>query len=297
MASVQDLTGTILDFLGSRAITILLILILSYLLYRAAILLVDRFVRFRIPAGRARPENVEARKKVATVATLLKNVLKYLFFFFAGYLILLEVVGPERRLSLITGAGVMGIVLGLGAQSLLRDVISGFFIVFEGQFKVGDFVRLQASAGNLFGTVADFGLRTTTLRGLDGSLHFLANGNIRGVQRYPKGYETVMADLRFSAASEEEKVRSGLEVLSEKLGTTEPFLLDTPELVEVIALPASRVFRLKFFVAPAGEGVANKLVDGYATELESMGLEKPTGFPYKLDDEELKSYRSILRKT
>lgn len=294
MGGIGGLAQPFQDFITARATIIITILILSYLLYRLAIFLVDRFIRFRLPPDLSKPERVAARKKVLTAGTLIKNLLKYIFFFFAAYLVLLEVVGPERRLSLLAGAGVVGIVLGLGAQSLLNDVVSGFFFIFDGQYQVGDFVRLQAGAADVSGVVSEFGLRTTTVRDLDGTYHYLANGSIKKVQRYPHGYETILVDFKVAPETTEAEVRSLFEAIGDEVTGADPMLLHHPKLEAVISLASSKVFRLKFLMTPTTEKRAEELARQYAEGLEGLGLGTPAISLYRVDNEELRSYRSSL---
>src|SRR5690625_1552052 len=82
--------------------------------------------------------------------------------------------------TLLAGAGVVGLAIGFGAQSLVKDIISGFFIIFEDQFSVGDYIMINS----LEGTVEEIGLRTTKIESWTGEQHVIPNGDISIVTNY-----------------------------------------------------------------------------------------------------------------
>jgi len=126
-----------------------------------------------------------------TMAGLATNVLRYVVYFFF-VLALFELFNFPVR-TLLTGAGVAGLVVGLGAQNLIRDVISGFFIIFEDQFAVGDLI----TTGVYSGTVIEIGLRITKLAAATGEVHILPNGQITQVTNHSQGPSTATIDLHF----------------------------------------------------------------------------------------------------
>ena len=116
---------------------------------------------------------IEVRKRIDTLDQLGSNVIRFLVFVIAGLMILREFgldIGPA-----IAGLGVVGIAVGFGAQSLVRDYLNGALILVENQFSKGDVV----SVAGVTGTVEDFSLRRTTLRDLDGIVHTVPNGEIK----------------------------------------------------------------------------------------------------------------------
>ncbi|HEO4689501.1 TPA: mechanosensitive ion channel family protein [Streptococcus agalactiae] len=116
-----------------------------------------------------------SRQKVArqkTLAKLSHNVLNYTLYFFLFYWIL-SILGVPIS-SLLAGAGIAGVAIGLGAQGFLSDVVNGFFILLENQFDVGDIINV----GTVSGTVTNVGIRTTQIHDFDGTLHFIPNRNI-----------------------------------------------------------------------------------------------------------------------
>ena len=99
---------------------------------------------------------------------------------------------------ILAGAGILGLGVGLGAQSLVTDVVSGFFILFETQYLVGDYVQI----GDATGIVEAVGIRVTQIRDGQGKLYIIPNGQIKGVVNYSKGYVNAVVDVKVPAGSD-----------------------------------------------------------------------------------------------
>ncbi len=130
----------------------------------------------------------QAHKK-QTLIFVFSSVIKFLIYFIASMLIL-ETFGVSTS-SIVTIAGVGSVALGLGAQTLVKDVVNGVFILAENQFNVGDYVEISDYSG----TVEALTLRTTILRTVDGELCIVPNGDIRGVKNYSKGYMNAIIEV------------------------------------------------------------------------------------------------------
>jgi small-conductance mechanosensitive channel len=118
---------------------------------------------------------------------------------------------------LLASAGVAGVALGFGAQSLVRDTLSGFFILLENQFGVGDNVEVQTPSNRVVGRVESLTLRVTSLRAFDGTLHFVPNGNILVASNRSKGWARAIVDVRAAYGEDVEHVRLVLEELFTEL--------------------------------------------------------------------------------
>ncbi|MGU3471940.1 mechanosensitive ion channel family protein [Paenibacillus sp. D51F] len=128
-------------------------------------------------------------RRVVTVGRLMKNVASYVVYFITAMLVLPLVgiqIGP-----LLAGAGVLGLAIGFGAQSLVKDVITGFFIILEDQFAVGDIIQ----TGTYKGTVELIGLRTTRLKSWTGEVHIIPNGTIAQVTNYSRNNSLAVIDV------------------------------------------------------------------------------------------------------
>jgi len=128
-------------------------------------------------------------RRFATVGELLKNVVTVICNFVMIILILSEF--DFKLAPLLAGAGVLGLAVGFGAQSLVKDVITGFFIILEDQFAVGDVIQ----TGTYKGTVELIGLRTTRLLSSTGEVHILPNGMIANVTNYSLSNAMAVVDV------------------------------------------------------------------------------------------------------
>jgi len=118
---------------------------------------------------------------------------------------------------LLASAGVAGVAIGFGAQSLVRDTLSGFFILLENQFGVGDNLEVQTPSNKVAGRVESLTLRVTSIRAFDGSLHFVPNGNIVVASNRSKGWARAIIDVRTAYDEDVEHLRSVLEELFAEL--------------------------------------------------------------------------------
>jgi small-conductance mechanosensitive channel len=114
---------------------------------------------------------------------------------------------------LLAGAGIAGVALGFGAQSLVRDFLSGFFILLENQFGVSERITVQVTGQQVTGKVETLSLRTTELRAFDGTLHIIPNGNILVVGNHSRGWARAIVDVSVSYTEDVDRVRGVLEEL------------------------------------------------------------------------------------
>jgi moderate conductance mechanosensitive channel len=135
-------------------------------------------------------------KRTTTIVTTVTNAVRVLVWGTAG-LFVLAALGIDLA-PLLAGASILGVALGFGAQSLVRDFLTGFFILVEDQFGVGDSVEVavQGSPTTVTGRVESFGLRHTTIRGPDGTLSTTGNGNVLLVRNLSRGRGLVDVEVR-----------------------------------------------------------------------------------------------------
>lgn len=207
----------ILDFFAGRGEDVsfyiilwdlLLKLVYSILVFLAGKLLIK--IGIKLIERIMNRKNDRENKKKKTLMLLLESVLRYTVYFFV-IVTILSIFGVPVA-SLIAGAGILGLAVGFGAQKLVQDVINGFFILFEEQFSVGDFVEIAGKTG----TVQEFGLRTTTIRDGAGQVYIIPNGNIREVTNY-----TSVKDMRVMVdviVSYNEKPAEAIEKLKKLCG-------------------------------------------------------------------------------
>ena len=180
----------ILPWLRSDGFHILVILVVGFLALRLARLAVHGIIKALMDReateGTAQELSaIEVRKRMDTLDHLGGNVIGFLVFVIAALMILREFgldIGPA-----VAGLGVVGIAVGFGAQSLVRDYLNGALILVENHFSKGDVVSIAGVSG----TVEDFSLRRTTLRDLDGIVHTVPNGEIRVASNRTRTWATL----------------------------------------------------------------------------------------------------------
>ena len=144
-------------------------------------------------------------KKANTLAIILKSVAKYLLYFI-GIVPILEIFGITPA-SILATAGIGGLAIGFGAQNLVKDVITGFFILFEDQYAVGDYIK----TGEFDGIVEEIGIRVTKIRAFSGELYIIPNGNIQSVTNKCRGAMRAMVNVSIAY---EEDIDNAIEVLN-----------------------------------------------------------------------------------
>lgn len=173
--------------------------------------------------------------RVNTMKGLMKSSIKYIIYFIA-FTAIIKFFGIEVT-GLIATAGVGGLALGFGAQSLVRDIITGFFILFEEQFGVGHYVEVDG----VDGIVEEMALRVTKIRDFSGDLHIIPNGKISRVTNKSAGKMRALVEIPIAY---EENIDSAINVLkeaSEKLKLENDKILEGPTVLGVSNLEKSAV--------------------------------------------------------
>ena len=182
-----------------KLITITLIIIIASISVKLCNKLVDYIMltkdnankKFKIKSNEKRSE---------TLHKLIRSAIRYTIYFIAFFQIL-STLGINTT-SIVASAGIASVALGFGAQSLVKDIISGFFIILEGQFDVGDEVKLYNQAAFIAeGSVMSLGLRSTKVRSGNGEIYFIPNGSINQVINYSLTYN--LAEVKFSIQIDE----------------------------------------------------------------------------------------------
>ena len=187
------------DILGN-IIIIALILIITKVVIKFIKVLIDKFFDEKNKLKLRLEEN-----KVNTLKSILKSLTTYGIYFIA-YSSIFEIIGIPIR-ALITAAGIGGLAIGFGAQNLVRDIITGFFILFEDQFTVGDYIEIDGKTG----VVEEMALRITKIRDFSGDLHIIPNGSISKVTNRCRG--NMRAKVEISIAYEE-NIERAIQVLN-----------------------------------------------------------------------------------
>lgn len=152
-----------------------------------------------------------SERKIKTMGTLIKNILKYsVYFIFITIVLSFFNIKIE---SLLAVAGIGGLAVGFGAQSLVKDVITGFFILFEDQFGVGDYITIDKYSG----IVEEVGLRVTKIRDFSGALHIVPNGQITSVTNHNAGNMRALVEISVAYKEDLDKVHNVLQMVCDEV--------------------------------------------------------------------------------
>ncbi|MHC5229176.1 mechanosensitive ion channel family protein [Enterococcus sp. LJL99] len=190
-----------------KLLYIALLCVLFVVINKIGVFLIDRAY------GNYRNKNTLSESRLDTLHKLMNNAFKYILFFFFMYSIL-SIVGVPVG-SLLAGAGIAGVAIGLGAQGFMNDIITGFFIILEQQMNVGDYIRLIAL--NIEGTVVSVGLRTTQVKALDGTMHFIPNRNITTISNLSRSNMLIQIDVRIIPEEGYDKIIAVISRVNERL--------------------------------------------------------------------------------
>ena len=172
----------------------------------------------------------EAKKRAHTLGNTLHHTLLFLLTFIAILMILGELgiqLGP-----LLATAGIGALAIGFGAQSLVKDVISGFFIILENQYRIGDAIEVAGVSG----LVESVSLRKTVLRDLEGRVHTIPNGAIKIVSNLSKEWARSVLDVNVSYRENIDQVIDLLSEIGQELGSEEPYQSATLEPLQILGV-------------------------------------------------------------
>ncbi|MBI4259391.1 MAG: mechanosensitive ion channel family protein [Actinobacteria bacterium] len=229
-------------------------------------------------AGSADPAAEPNLRRTATLAHTLSSAVGVVIWTMA-LLLVLDQFGVNLA-PLLAGAGIVGVALGFGAQSLVRDFLSGFFILLENQFGVGDIVQALTSAGQVTGKVEALTLRITSIRSFDGTLHVIPNGNIQVVGNKTREWARAIVDVSVAYGEEVDRVAGILEELFGELREDEGLasaFIDGPRLLGVDQLADfSVVMRVVAEVHPARKfEIERELRARIKQRFDERGIEIP----------------------
>ncbi len=220
-------------------------LFILYLIFLGIKKLIKISIKHALEASSLKTGRDAGRQK--TIIRLVENVLNYALYFFLIYSILAIFGLPVS--SLLAGAGIAGVAIGLGAQGFLSDLVNGFFILVERQFDVGDSVQLSNGPIVVTGSISSLGIRTTQVRDADGTLHFIPNRNILLVSNKSRGNMRAQIDLPLLATVDLDQVADIIETVNQReLGNYEQ--IQSCSIKGAQTLPSGQfVFRVHLFVS------------------------------------------------
>lgn len=214
------------DWLASNGLEILLIICLMLIAMRATKILSRRIVTL-ISRHKDDPE---FKKRTQTFALIIRHALNVIILVVVLILVLKK-AGIDIA-PLLAAAGIVGLAVGFGAQSLVKDVISGLFILAEDQIRVGDVVEIAGKSG----FVEKVTLKTTILRDPSGNVHYVPNGKIDVVTNMTKDYSRYVLDIGVSYRENIDEVMKVLREIDEELRNDPEYKNDILEPLEVLGV-------------------------------------------------------------
>jgi len=271
---------TSVDWMTSHGLIILIVVVAGVLLGWLARQAVKRMQR-RMEAAESVTAELDLQR-AATLTHALHYVIRVVVWTLA-ILLILDQLGANLA-PLIAGAGIAGVALGFGAQSVVKDFLSGFFILLENQYAVGDIISVNADE-RVSGKVEQMSLRVTQLRAFDGTLHIIPNGNVTMIGNKTKGWARAVVDVGVGYGENVDKVRGILEELFDELREDPDLkrrIYDGPNVLGVENLGEYEVVvRVVADVRPPYQwDVARELRRRIKERLDERGIEIP--FPYRV---------------
>ncbi|HEY8898969.1 MAG TPA: mechanosensitive ion channel family protein [Chthoniobacterales bacterium] len=230
-------TNDAVDWFVTDGLRIVLVLVLLFVGLKVGRAFVRRSVSIAVrPRGKDPLLDLMLSKRQTTLANLFEAVLTIALIIVAALMIFQALgfaVGP-----LLASAGIAGVAIGLGAQSLVKDILSGVFVILEQQFSVGDVVKIGANSG----AVEELNLRTVVLRDGDGSVHIIPNGQIDRVTVLTRDWSRLVLDLDVGYGADIDAVTALLKRLLDDYAAANPdTVLEPPEVLGVQNLAESSV--------------------------------------------------------
>ncbi|WP_337287067.1 mechanosensitive ion channel family protein [Candidatus Methylomirabilis sp.] len=263
----------LLQWLRTGGVRLAIIVAGSLALVRLLRLASDRVARAVAVEGAGQVS--EREKRALTLAGIVKTVGTTVVVMIATMMGLQE-IGLDIT-PIIAGAGVVGLAVGFGAQSLIKDVIAGFFIILEGQFAVGDVIK----AGDISGHVERLDLRVTSLRDFNsGAVHFIPNSELKVVSNLTKEWSRVALDIGVAYHEDIDRVIGVLQRIGQELAENErigPLILEPPEVLGIESFGESQVI-IKVLVKTLPQRqweVAREFRGRVKATFEKEGIEVP----------------------
>ena len=204
---------------------VLLKVLFFYLVYKLIKIFTNKVVETIFSRLQAKSNGTENRTK--TLESLTKNIISYI------YSLILIVTILElfdiRVTAILAGAGIVGLAVGFGAQGLVSDVVTGFFILLERQIDVGD----EVTIGLIKGTVEVVGLKTLQVRDYDGSLHFIPNRQIATVSNHSRGTMRAMVEIKLSKDDNFELITLVIQDICKKMAEENEDIVLGPDILGI----------------------------------------------------------------
>jgi len=222
-SNFADVWHQIATWMGDHLLNVVIIVVGAQIIFQLSIRAISKIIHKTARRPDLFPTESDRKKRVKTLDSLIRTALGAVIAVIASVMIASELginTGP-----LVASAGVIGVALGFGAQSLIRDFMSGFFIITENQYRVGDVVHISTLVGTVevTGEVEDISIRTTVVRDLDGSLHHVSNGSILVTTNLTMNYAQINEDITVNQDTDIDKLEHVINHVGEELAANPDF--------------------------------------------------------------------------
>jgi small-conductance mechanosensitive channel len=240
----------------THGVNIVIIMVGAFIVIRAANLAIEHF-QYKL-ARRHATADLEWQRRATTLGVILTGLVNTTVGFVAILMMLREL--SIDVVPILTGAGIAGLAIGFGAQNLVRDVISGFFLILEDQVRIGDLARINGVAG----TVEQINLRTILLRDGEGAVQVFPNGTITALANLSKQFSYAVVDVRIAYSENMDRVMGTMREIGtvmERDPQWGALLLGPLEIVGIESLDGGfATVRVKYKTQPLNQGkIANEL--------------------------------------
>lgn len=204
-------------------------------LAKFTIILIRHIIKKVLAKGRKKKPFSQAARKAETIESVSASIARYVVYFFAVATIL-GIIGLGTTVnSLLATAGIGGVAIAFGAQSLVKDVVSGMFMLFEGQYSVGEYIEIDGEKG----TVEAITIRTTSIRRFTGEVMTMPNGNISKITNYSRADLLAVVDMPLSYEADIEKASLIMRSVGLEYMEKHDNILEEPHVLGIIELSGS----------------------------------------------------------
>lgn len=217
------------------------IVLITLTFYVIGSMIVRYFVKNAVKRTRHKTwhkKDIEKRQK--TLVAVVTSVWQILVVFVGGFQLLQVIFPGINTAPLFASAGIIGVAIGFGSQTLVKDFLSGIFIISENQYRVGDIIDINGATG----TVERIGARSTVIRDLDGNVHYFPNGTIQHVINKTMGYSMARFTIGVHQSNELENIITLINETGKKLASEEKWknkIIDAPSFESIGEFTASNV--------------------------------------------------------
>lgn len=270
---LEKILSVVWPWVLSHGVRIAVILVIAYLAFRFAGVFIDKIVRKAIVSNHFLTEEAE-KKREDTIIAVFNGLIRVVIWVF----VILTVVSElgVNIAPLLAGAGILGLAIGFGAQSLVKDFVSGLFIILENQYRVGDVICI----GDICGAVENINLRITVLRDADGTVHHIPNGEIKIASNLSKIFARINLKIGVAYDTDLDKLISVVNRVGREMAEDEKWKEDINEAPQFVRIDdfadSAVVVKITGEVKPLKQwGVLGELRKRIKIAFDKEGIEIP----------------------